>query len=81
MKELKKLSKKLNVKKDRRNSFSHCFVPKVEIKYLIALIDGKRFFNLTVKNGEACEKIIEMSRNNDCTTGNLLDFASKKMTD
>ena len=39
------------------------------------------FFNLPVKNEEAWEKIIEISRNNDCTTGNLLDFASKKMTD
>ena len=73
--------KKLNVKKDRRNSVSHSFVPKVKIKYLIALIDGKCFFNLPVKNEEAWEKIIEISRNNDCITGNLLDFASKKMTD
>ena len=32
--------------------------------------------NLTVKNEEgAYEKIIEMSNNNDYTTGNLLDFA------
>ena len=31
---------------------------------------------MPVKNEEeAYEKIIEMSRNNDCTTGNLLDFA------
>ena len=30
---------------------------------------------MPVKNeGEACEKIIEMSNNNDYTTGNLLDF-------
>ena len=28
-----------------------------------------------MKNEEAYEKIIEMSRNNDYTTGNLLDFA------
>ena len=30
---------------------------------------------MPVKNEEAYEKIIEMSRNNDYTTGNLLDFA------
>ena len=32
------------------------------------------FFDLPVKNKEVYEKIIEMSRNNDYTTGNLLDF-------
>ena len=36
----------------------------------------KIFFDLPVKNEEeASEKIIDMSNNNDCTTGNLLDFA------
>ena len=36
----------------------------------------KILFELPVKNEEeAYEKIIEISRNNDCTTGNLLDFA------
>ena len=40
------------------------------------MIDNISFFDLSVKNKEeAYEKIIEMSRNNDCTTGNLLDFA------
>ena len=40
------------------------------------LIDGGSFFDLPVKNEEeAYEKIIEMSNNNDYTTGNLLDFA------
>ena len=43
------------------------------------LIDGKSFFDLSVKNEEeAYEKIIEMSNNNDYTTGNLLDFAYYK---
>ena len=60
---------------DNRNSFSHYYVPKVEIKYFNVLIDGKSFFDLRVKNEEeAYEKIIEMSNNNDYTTGNLLDF-------
>ena len=40
------------------------------------MIDGKRLFDLLVKHEEkAYEIIIEMSRNNDCTTSNLLDFA------
>ena len=65
-----------NVKKDYRDSFSHYYVPKVEIKDFSVLIDGKSFFDLPVKNEEeAYEKIIEMSNNNDYTTGNLLDFA------
>ena len=43
------------------------------------MIDGKRFSDLAVKNEEeAYEKIIEMSKNNDYTIGNLLDFAYLK---
>ena len=35
----------------------------------------KSFFDLSVKNEEeAYENIMDMSNNNDCTTGNLLDF-------
>ena len=61
---------------DNRDSFSHYFVPNVEIKDFNVLIDGKSFFDLPVKNGEeAYEKIIEMSNDNDYATGNLLDFA------
>ena len=64
-----------NVKKDYRDSFSHYYVPKIQIKDFNVLIDGKRFFDLPVKNEEeAYEKIIEISNNNDYTTGNLLDF-------
>ena len=65
-----------NVKKDHRDSFAHYYVPNVEIKHFNVLIDGKIFFDLPVKNeGEAYKKIIATSRNNDYTTGNLLDFA------
>ena len=64
-----------NVKKDHRDSFSHYYVPNVEIKDFNVLIDGKSFFDLPVKNKEeACEKIIEMSRNNNYMAGNLMDF-------
>ena len=39
------------------------------------LIDGKRFFDVPVKNKEeAYEKIMSISKNNDYTTGNLLDY-------
>ena len=55
--------------------FSNYHVPYAEIKDFNVLIDGKSFFDLPVKNKEAYEKIIDMSNNNDYTTGNLLDFA------
>ena len=65
-----------NTTKDCRDSFSHYYVPNVRIKDFNVSIDRKSFFDLPVKNEEeAYEKIIEMSNNNDYTTGNLLDFA------
>ena len=60
---------------DDRSSFSNYYVPKVEIKDFNVLIDGKPFFEIPVKNKEkAFETIIEMTKNNDYTTGNLLDY-------
>ena len=60
---------------DDRTSFSKYYVPKVEIKDFNKLIDGKPFFKIPVKNKEdAYEAIIEMTKNNDYTTGNLLDY-------
>ena len=39
------------------------------------LVDGKRFFDMPIKNVEETYKeIIEMRRNNNYTTGNLLDY-------
>ena len=70
------LSFSRNNNTDSRYSFSDYYVPNVEIKDFNVLIDGKSFFDLPVKNEEeAYEKIIDMSNNNDYTTGNLLDFA------
>ena len=61
---------------DKRDSFSHYYVPNDEINDFNVLIDGKSFFELPVKNEEeAYEKIIDMSNNIDYTTGNLLYFA------
>ena len=61
---------------DDRDCFSDYYVPNVEINDFNALIDGKSFFDLPVKNEEeSYEKITDMSNNNDFTIGNLLDFA------
>ena len=58
-----------------RTSFSKYYVPNVQIKDFNVLIDGKSFFDMPIKNEEETyEQIIEMGRNNDYTTGNLLDY-------
>ena len=55
--------------------FSKYHVPKVKIKDFNVLIDGKPFFEIPVENKEEVyEQIIEMSKNNDYTTGNLLEY-------
>ena len=47
----------------------------VEIKDINALNDNKPFLDQPVKNKlEAYEKLVKMSRNNDYTTGILLDY-------
>ena len=68
-----------DIKKDYRDDFLYNYVPKVQIKDFNVLIDGKSFFDLPIKNEEETyEKIIDMSNNNDYTTGNFLDFAYYK---
>ena len=58
-----------------RTSFSKYYVPKVQIKDFNVLIDGEIFFDVPVKNKEeACKKLMNISKNNDYTTGNLLDY-------
>ena len=60
------LSFSRNNNTDNRDSFSHYYVPNVEIKDFNVLIDGKSFFDLKVKNEEeAYEKIIDISNNNN----------------
>ena len=46
------LSFSRNNNTDNRDSFSHYYVPNVEIKDFNVLIDGKSFFDLPVKNEE-----------------------------
>ena len=61
--------------KEEATSFSKYYTPEVEIKDLNVLIDGKSFFDVPVKNKEeAYEKIMSISKNNDYTTGDLLDY-------
>ena len=57
-----------------RTSFSKYYVTKVKIKDFNEIIDGESFFDVPVKNEEAYEKIMSISKNNDYTTGNLLDY-------
>ena len=59
-----------------RDSFNKYYMPLLELKDFNALIENKPFFDQSVKNKqEAYEKPIEMSRNDDYITRNLLDFS------
>ena len=49
-------------------------MPLVEMKDFNALIDNKPFFDQPVKKSKVYEKLTEMSKNDDYTTGNLLDY-------
>ena len=58
-----------------RQSFSQFYLPNVMVKDYNVIIDKLAFFDLPVKTEEeAYEKIIDISRNNEYTTGNLLDY-------
>ena len=60
---------------DDRQSFSQFYLPKVMVKDFNVIIDKLAFFGLPIKTEEkAYEKIIDISRNNEYTTGNLLDY-------
>ena len=58
-----------------RNCFYKYYISLVEIKDFNALNYNKPFFDEPVKNKqEAYGKLVEMARNNDDTTWNLLDY-------
>ena len=60
---------------DHRQSFSQFYLPKVLVKDFNVIIDQLAFFDLAIKTEEeAYEKIIDICRNNEYTTGNLLDY-------
>ena len=56
-------------------SFYKYYIPLVEIKDFNALIDNKPFFDQPIKNKqEPYQKFMEMSRNDDYTTGNHQNY-------
>ena len=60
---------------DDRQSFSQYYLLNVMVKDYNVIIDKLPFFDLPIKTEEeAYEKIIDISRNNEYTTGNLLDY-------
>ena len=60
---------------DDRQSFSQFYLPRVMVKDCNVIIDELPFFSMPIKTEEeAYEKIIDISRKNEYTTGNLLDY-------
>ena len=60
---------------DDRQSYSQFYLPRVMIKDYNVIIDKLAFFDLPIKTEvEAYEKIIDISRNNEYKTGNLLYY-------
>ena len=64
---------------DYRQSFSQFYLPNVMVKDYNVIIAKLAFFDLPIKTEEeAYEKIIDISRNNEYTTSNLLDYDYSK---
>ena len=60
---------------DGKKSFSKYYTRKIVIKDFNVLIDVNSFFEVPVENkDETYENIIEMSKTNGYTTGNLLNY-------
>ena len=59
---------------DDRQSFCQFYLRNVMVKDYNVIIDKLAFFDLPIKTEEAYEKIIDISRNNEFTTGKLLDY-------
>ena len=60
---------------DDRQSFSQFYLPRIMVKDFNVIIDKLAFFDLPIKTEEeAYEKIIDISRNNEYTMGNLLGY-------
>ena len=60
---------------DDRQLFSQFYSPNVMVKNYNVIIDKLVFFDLPIKTEEeAYKKIIDISRNNEYTRGNLLDY-------
>ena len=64
-----------NNNNDYRKSFPQFYLPRVMMKDFNVIIDKLAFFDLPIKTEEeAYEKIIDVSKNDEYTTGNLLDY-------
>ena len=64
---------------DDRQSFPQFYLPKVLVKDFNVIINKLAFFDLPIKAEEqAYEKIIDICRNNEYTTGNLLAYDNFK---
>ena len=60
---------------DNRHSYSTFYLPRAMVKDFNIIIDKLAFFDLPIKTKEeAYEKIIDISKNNEYATGNLLDY-------
>ena len=60
---------------DDRQSFSQFYLPRVMVKDFNVIIDNLVFFYLPIKTEEEVyEKITDISKNNEYTTGNSLDY-------
>ena len=57
-----------------RQSYSQFYLPKVMVKDYNVIIDKLSFFDLPIKTQEEAYEKIDISRNNEYTTGNLLDY-------
>ena len=60
---------------DNRTSYEKQYTPTVDIEHHNVLIDVKTFFDIPAKSDEeACEKNVEIEKNNDYSTSKLLDY-------
>ena len=60
---------------DDRQSFSQFYLSKIMVKDFNVIIDKLAFFDLPIETEEeAYEKNIDISKNNEYTAGNLLDY-------
>ena len=57
-----------------RQSYYQFYLPKVMVKDYNVIIDKLSFFDLPIKTQEEAYEKIDISRNNEYTTGNLLDY-------
>ena len=58
-----------------RQSFSQFYLPRVMVKDFNVIIDKLAFFDLSIKTEEEVyEKIIDINKNDEYTTVNLLDY-------